>query len=508
MINVIYNNKLDLISNTPLVYLNNISKEYNCNIYLKLEKYNLTGSSKDRAVKEMLLFALNNKIIDINSTIIEATSGNTGISLACICSLLKLKCIIVMPINSNKERIKLIKLFNASIVFTSKEGKMKESVNKAKALNKSIENSFILSQFDNYNNIIANYKIADEIIKDLPNIDAIYMVYGTGGSIAGASKRFKEINKNIKIHCVTPKYKTHRIVGIYSNIIPKNFKEAIIDKYERVEDLDSFNMVKKIAKDEGLLIGLSSGCAIEGALSSLKNNNYKNIVIYCPDSLTRYMSNELIFNEYDAFSNYKKDIDYIKNIMFSSTDFQFDDIFIKYNIKVKDIVKIKNDLLMDAKSIYDNDPAALSIKQVIDCYLTFYAIFIYRIANYLWNNKQKKLARMLSEFAHSKTNIDIHPNAKIGKCFAIDHGCGIVIGETTIIKNNVRIYQNVTLGALSLNNPLLVRNTKRHPTIGNNVTIYANATILGGKTIIHDNCIIGCNTLITKSVKGNSIIKK
>ena len=171
MINVIYNNKLDLISNTPLVYLNNISKEYNCNIYLKLEKYNLTGSSKDRAVKEMLLFALNNKIINSNSTIIEATSGNTGISLACICSLLKLKCIIVMPINSNKERIKLIKLFNASIVFTSKEGKMKESVNKSKALNKSIENSFILSQFDNYNNIIANYKIADEIIKDLPNID-------------------------------------------------------------------------------------------------------------------------------------------------------------------------------------------------------------------------------------------------------------------------------------------------------------------------------------------------
>ena len=163
---------------------------------------------------------------------------------------------------------------------------------------------------------------------------------------------------------------------------------------------------------------------------------------------------------------------------------------------------------MDAKSIYDNDPAALSIKQVIDCYLTFYAIFIYRIANYLWNNKQKELARLLSEFAHSKTNIDIHPNAKIGKCFAIDHGCGIVIGETTIIKNNVRIYQNVTLGALSLNNPLLVRNTKRHPTIGNNVTIYANATILGGKTIIHDNCIIGCNTLIIKSVKGNSIIKK
>lgn len=136
----------------------------------------------------------------------------------------------------------------------------------------------------------------------------------------------------------------------------------------------------------------------------------------------------------------------------------------------------------------------------------FFALLIYRISHELANQKIKIIPRYLSEYAHSKTGIDINPNAIIGcPCF-IDHGTGIVIGETADIGNNVKIYQGVTLGAKSLSRGNLLKGVKRHPTIGNNVTIYANATILGGDTIIGDNSTIGANVFLTSSVSNNSLI--
>lgn len=161
-------------------------------------------------------------------------------------------------------------------------------------------------------------------------------------------------------------------------------------------------------------------------------------------------------------------------------------------------------LQKDAQAILDTDPAADCIEEIINSYPGFTAIAIYRIANAIARQEIGLLPRVLTEYAHSKTGIDIHPNAKIDVPFVIDHGTGIVIGESAIIGKNVHIYQGVTLGALqvSKNN----KEKKRHPTVENNVIIYANATILGGSTVIGSHSIIGGNTFITKSVNPNSLV--
>jgi serine O-acetyltransferase len=161
-------------------------------------------------------------------------------------------------------------------------------------------------------------------------------------------------------------------------------------------------------------------------------------------------------------------------------------------------------LIKDATAIKNFDPAATNEAEVIIAYPGFWAIAVYRISHILHNMNIPIVPRLISEYAHSKTGIDIHPGAKIGENFFIDHGTGVVIGETCVIKNNVKIYQGVTLGALQVSKDL--QNVKRHPTVEDNVIIYSNATILGGKTIIGHDSIIGGNTWLTSSVDANSLV--
>lgn len=168
------------------------------------------------------------------------------------------------------------------------------------------------------------------------------------------------------------------------------------------------------------------------------------------------------------------------------------------------IPQIYKNLLLDAEAILKFDPAAQSIEEVLVAYPGFYATAIHRIAHQLHIQGIKTLPRILSEYAHSKTGIDIHPGAEIGESFFIDHGTGIVIGETSIIGNNVKVYQGVTLGALNVAKS--AASTKRHPTIEDNVIIYSGATILGGDTIIGHDCIIGGNVWLTYSVPPFSVV--
>lgn len=170
----------------------------------------------------------------------------------------------------------------------------------------------------------------------------------------------------------------------------------------------------------------------------------------------------------------------------------------------EDLLNIHQDLLADLDAILQFDPAAKSKDEVLLAYPGFFAIAIYRMAHNLWEKKVKVLPRIISEYAHSKTGIDIHPGASIGKRFFIDHGTGIVIGETAIIGNDVKIYQGVTLGALSVSKD--IAEIKRHPTIEDNVIIYANATILGGNTIIGRDSIIGGNVWITDSIQKQTLV--
>lgn len=161
-------------------------------------------------------------------------------------------------------------------------------------------------------------------------------------------------------------------------------------------------------------------------------------------------------------------------------------------------------LLEDAQAILDFDPAAQNMSEVVVAYPGFYAIAVYRLSHQLWSQGIRLLPRLFSEYAHSKTGIDIHPAAKIGAAFAIDHGTGIVIGETTVIGNHVKIYQGVTLGALNVAKSQAA--TKRHPTIEDEVVIYSGATILGGDTVIGKGSIIGGNVWLTHSIAPNSVV--
>ncbi|MCQ2499863.1 MAG: serine O-acetyltransferase [Lachnospiraceae bacterium] len=164
------------------------------------------------------------------------------------------------------------------------------------------------------------------------------------------------------------------------------------------------------------------------------------------------------------------------------------------------IPAIRDDLYTDVQAFYDGDPAAYSTDEVIFCYPGMYAITTYRIAHELFKLKIPMIPRIMTEHAHSLTGIDIHPGATIGRYFFIDHGTGIVIGETTVIGEHVKIYQGVTLGALSTKKGQQLKGNKRHPTLGNYVTIYANTTVLGGATVIGDNTTIGGNAFIVNSV--------
>lgn len=210
------------------------------------------------------------------------------------------------------------------------------------------------------------------------------------------------------------------------------------------------------------------------------------------------------YADYDYFLTKEKELEEVISnlLLLAGLDKIEVNVFV-LSLKHK-IVILHQKLEDDLKAIFEFDPAAKSRSEVLISYPGFFAIAVYRMAHELWQNNVPILPRMMSEYVHGRTGIDIHPGAKIGDRFFIDHGTGIVIGETSVLGDDVKIYQGVTLGALSVSKA--ESSVKRHPTIGNNVTIYANATILGGATQIGDGSIIGGNVWITTSVPANSLV--
>ena len=228
------------------------------------------------------------------------------------------------------------------------------------------------------------------------------------------------------------------------------------------------------------------------------------------------------FFPYISNEEYSESFEYVKRNSFLSQCFTLLSGILKYEGKkreeaydiaqefIKRIPKIYSMLENDVVAAYKGDPACISKDEVVMCYPGFKAVAIYRISHEIYNFGLKILSRVMCEYAHNITGIDIHPGAEIGEYFFIDHGTGVVIGETAVIGDNVKIYQNVTLGAknFALNEDgTPVKGIKRHPNIGNNVIIYAGATILGGDTFIGDNSVIGANVWLTHSVAEGSIVK-
>lgn len=190
-----------------------------------------------------------------------------------------------------------------------------------------------------------------------------------------------------------------------------------------------------------------------------------------------------------------------KRIRSAEFDKEVEDLTLNFIQRLPDVQAL---IFKDVEAELDGDPAANSKEEIICSYPGIFAIFVYRVAHELYQLNIPFIPRIMSEYAHSKTGIDINPGATIGEYFFIDHGTGIVIGETTNIGNHVKIYQGVTLGALSTMKGQLLSGIKRHPTIEDNVVIYANATVLGGETVIGANSVIAGNTFITESVEPNT----
>ena len=305
---MIYQNASQLIGNTPLLRLNNIEKKLNLNVTLlaKVEYFNPSGSVKDRVALSMIEDAEKKGILHHDSVVIEPTSGNTGIGLASVCAAKGYKCILVMPENMSKERIKLIKAYGADVVLSPKEKGMKGAVEKAEELSKTYESSFIPSQFENPSNPEIHYKTTGpEIYKNTnKKVDIFIAGIGTGGTISGVGKYLKEQNKNIKIIGVEPndsplltkgKAGPHKIQGIGANFVPNTLNKNYIDEFLTATTEESYEYARMAGKYEGILVGISSGAALAQAVkvAQRNENNGKTIVVLLPDSGDRYLSTEL-----------------------------------------------------------------------------------------------------------------------------------------------------------------------------------------------------------------------
>lgn len=292
---MIYNNISELIGKTPLLKLNNIEN----NIYLKLEKYNIGGSIKDRAVLGMIEDLMSQGEIKKGDTIVEATSGNTGIALSMIGKVKGLNIIIVMPSSMSKERRDLMKAYGAEVVLTG-EGGMQASIDKALELVNSNESYKSLKQFENKSNPKKHYNTtAIEIYEDVKDIDIFVCGIGTGGTISGVGKYLKEMNKDIKVIGVEPQSSpliskgysgAHKIQGIGANFIPKNLDMSVIDEIVTVSDEDAINTVKLLGEKEGVLAGISSGANVFESIQIAKENKGKKIVTIAPDGIEKYLS--------------------------------------------------------------------------------------------------------------------------------------------------------------------------------------------------------------------------
>ncbi len=304
----IYRNITETIGSTPLVHLAKTEELISAQgtILAKIERGNPGGSIKDRAAKHMLEKALKTGEIDKNTTIIEPTSGNTGIGLAAICAFMGIKLILTMPATMSIERQKLLKAYGASLVLTEGAKGMAGAIEKAQELLKETKNSYMPMQFENKYNAEAHYlTTGPEIWADTDGkIDILAVCVGTGGTLTGVGKYLKEKNKDIKIVAIEPakspllsggKAGAHGIQGIGANFVPKILDTDLIDEVICVSDENAVSSAKAAAVQEGLLVGISSGAALWAAkeLALRSENKGKVIVTVLPDTGERYISTVL-----------------------------------------------------------------------------------------------------------------------------------------------------------------------------------------------------------------------
>lgn len=307
-------NLTKLIGNTPLLQLNQFAKSEGAkaNIIAKIEGFNPLGSVKDRIAIAMVEDAEQKGLLKSGSTIIEPTSGNTGIGLAFVAAIKKYRIILTMPETMSLERRNLLKALGAELVLTPGPDGMKGAIAKAKELKSEISDSVILQQFENQSNPKIHYDTTgEEVWRDTDGkIDIFVSGVGTGGSVSGAGKRLKEYNPDVKVVAVEPTDSPvlsggspgpHKIQGIGAGFIPDTYHPSVVDRIVTVSNDDAVRTSRKLASQEGLLVGISSGAAVYAALQLAlePENSGKDIVVILPDTGERYLSTILYaFDEY------------------------------------------------------------------------------------------------------------------------------------------------------------------------------------------------------------------
>lgn len=301
-----------LIGRTPLVQINTLTAEQGsvANVIAKLEYFNPAGSVKDRAALYMIEEAEKAGVLKKGATIIEPTSGNTGVGLAMVAAVKGYKLILTMPETMSLERRRLLQARGAKLVLTEGALGMKGAIAKAQELQEQTPNSIILQQFENPANPLAHTKTtALEILEDTDNkVDIFVAGVGTGGTVSGVGKVLKEILPQVKIVAVEPSASAvlsgnnpgpHKIQGIGAGFVPKNYDSSVVDQVIPVSHEDAFDTARQLSYKEGILVGISSGAAMFAALSlaKLPENAGKNIVVLLPDTGERYLSTELFSYE-------------------------------------------------------------------------------------------------------------------------------------------------------------------------------------------------------------------
>ncbi|WP_104758074.1 cysteine synthase A [Helicobacter salomonis] len=303
---MVYTNALELIGHTPVLKTNHLLEEGSADFFVKLEKFNPGGSVKDRAALGMIEQAEKDGRLTKGMTIIEPTSGNTGIALALMGLLKGYKVVIVMPETMSIERRELIRAYGADLILTEGAKGTKGAIDKALELGQQ-EGYFIPQQFENPANPQKHYDTtAQEILKDLPGVDAVVLGVGTGGTIAGVGRKFKEQSHHAKIIAVEPTqspilsggmHSPHKIQGIGVGFVPGNYDKSVVDEVIAVDERDAMHTAKLFGEKEGILVGISSGAAIFAGLQVARRfGNGKSVLAIAPDGGEKYISTGL----YDA----------------------------------------------------------------------------------------------------------------------------------------------------------------------------------------------------------------
>ena len=302
---MIYKSVNELIGRTPLMELSNIEKKdsLGAKVLVKLECFNPAGSAKDRIALHMIEKAEARGVLKKGATVIEPTSGNTGIGIAAVCASRGYRAIMTMPETMSVERQKLLAAYGAEIVLTDGKKGMAGAVEKAKELNAETENSFIPSQFDNPDNPETHYLTTGPELWEGADgkVDVFIAGIGTGGTVSGTGKYLKEKNPNVEIIGIEPADSplitkgvagSHKLQGIGANFIPENYDASVVDRVLTVTTEQAYSTAKRIAREEGILVGITSGAAAYIAVELAKKDEYKDktIIAFLPDGGDRYMS--------------------------------------------------------------------------------------------------------------------------------------------------------------------------------------------------------------------------